>query len=315
MSLFDSVLAATAQQSNSFDNTVVTPQPSLVVDNTAPVLDAKVTQDYTGQHQELFKVVETPLESPEYGTIPGKKALFVDGENVNIVSDKYEVHQPTEIVEQFKKLGEQSGFEFNRVVTNPHKGALLLSGSFPGCKIVGEPHDTNITLYTSHCGMYRTIVTLDLLRIACMNQVPTIYRNKQRHIISEKHYKNALDIKLIGDKLAEIPRMVEDYNEKANRLKDARLSFNDFVSLWIDHYKVSEESKRFDSKIEALRKSYYNVPGQRELESNAYKAFQCVTYNNTHESRNTKHQLETIHHKNSNDSLQFLEVLLEEVAA
>jgi len=308
MNILDQAIQAT-------NNTPIVNAPALnLVESTK-----EVRKDYQNEDQKLFNVESHPLVS-EYGTIPRKKGLFVDRKNINIVSGNYEIHQPVEIVEQFQKAGNECGFNLNRIVTNPNKGALLLSGSFPGIKLLGDDHDVNLTMYTSHCGKYKTVVCLDLLRIACMNQIPTICANKKRQIISEKHYKGALEISRLGPKLEAIPKMIQAYNERAEILSQSALSFDSFIDLFKQHDKsLKEESKLFDTKIEKLRQTYYNAPGQRQLSNGtAYKAFQAVTYANSHSVenggsvRNTQNAMETTYHKNMNDSLVFEELLLEQ---
>jgi hypothetical protein len=208
-------------------------------------------------------------------------------------------------------VADRTNLEINRVLTNPTNGGLLLSAKFADTKIVGENHDVNVTFYTSHCGKYKTFLTLDLLRIACFNQVPCLYRNKQRHIFAEKHYQDALDINLMESMLEAIPGSVEAYNEKARQLKDTKLPFDSFRDYYVEHYKLKESQKQFDSKVEKLREVYYNATGQRELASDsAYKAYQAITFFNTHELRDTAMREENILTKRASDSIVVLEELL-----
>jgi hypothetical protein len=296
ISLLDQAIAATNQAPST---------------NTLPEPAREVAQDYTGRKQEFFTVESEPLPSPYGGYIPGKRGLFVNQNNINIVSDKYEVHQPSEIYQTFANVAARTNLEINRVITNPTNGGLLLSAKFADTKIVGENHDVNVTFYTSHCGKYKTFLTLDLLRIACFNQVPCLYRNKQRFIFAEKHYQNALDINLMESKLEAIPESVEAYNEKARQLQDTKLSFNSFRDYYVDHYKLKESQKQFDSKVEKLREVYYNATGQRELANDsAYKAYQAITFFNTHELRDTAMREENILTKRASDSIVVLEELL-----
>ena len=295
MSILDSVISATV-------NAPAHPAPVAAI----PTPDTKL---YNGVETTMFDVVEKPISS-DYGIIPNKKGLFVDGDCVNIVSDRYEVHQPREILEQFNQVAERTGLEVNRVLTNPANGGLLVSANYAKTQIAGEPHDVNVTFYTSHCGKYKTFMTLDLLRLSCFNQTPALYREKQRHIVSEKHYRNALNLDTISAKLAGLPQAVERYNEQALQLLDKPLSLTDFVEFFIEHYKIDQTAKRFQSKVDELKAMYYNAPGQSHLGSNAYKAYQAITFNNTHGGRDTLYKNEQVIGKKSDDSLVVLEKLL-----
>ena len=290
MSILDSVISNTIEAPN----------------NNASQVNTKL---YTGEQCNMFDVLEKPISS-EYGIIPNKKGLFVGGDCVNIVSDRYEVHQPREILEQFNQVAEKTGLEVNRVITNPVNGGLLISAKYDNVSIVGESHDVNVTFYTSHCGKYKTFMSLDTLRLSCFNQVPVLFRNKERHIVSEKHYRNALNLDTIAAKLVHIPESVAAYNAKAETLLSKRLSMADFVEFFIEHQKLDRDAKRFQSKVDELKAMYYSAPGQRHLGENAYKAYQAVTFDNTHNGRNTAYKQEQILTKKSNDSLVVLEKLL-----
>lgn len=309
MSFFDSVLANTQTQIQATSAPVI----DAPIIEAAPVIEplsARVASDYCLRKQELFEVESAPISGP-HGIIDNKQGLFVNGECVNLVSGKYEVHQPNEILAQFQKVEREHGLQINKVLTNPHKGALLISAKYDQTKITGEKHDVNLVFYTSHCGKFRTVLSCDLLRIACFNQIPTIMANKSRHLFAEKHYRNALDIDVIGKSIAEVPRMVNQYNRKANLLRDTKLSISDFIDIWTTHYKQEKTAKQYDSKVAKAREIYSYATGQRELEDSAYKAYQAFTFMNTHETKDTKHQLETVQHANMADSQKVLDYLVE----
>lgn len=257
----------------------------------------------------MFEVKEHPIES-EYGVISGKKGIFVNRRNINIVSDRYEVHQPSEFLRTFNDVAKTTGLEVNRVMPNEHNGGLLLSAKFASQKIAGEDHDINLVFYTSHCGKYPTFLTLDTLRLACFNQLPVLYRNKSRFIFSEKHYRNALDMNLVKEALEYIPESISIHDHKMEQLKETKLSLDDFLDIWVDHYKVNKESKQFQTKVDKVKATYYNAPGQKQLHESGYKALQAMTFMTTHEGRDTKMKTETAFVKGGNDSLNWVEELL-----
>ena len=151
---------------------------------------------------------------------------------------------------------------------------------------------------------------MDLLRMACFNQIPTLYKNKDRFIISEKHYKNALDYDVIDEALINVPATIFAYEEKAYQLKDKAFSMSDFIEFYIQSYNVDREAKLFDSKIRNLKDVYYNAKGQKQVGPNAFKAYQAITFINTHNVKKTAMVEENRLIKNGNDSLRQLDRLL-----
>jgi len=278
------------------------------------VLDNTTTQATFSAHEpkkspRAFEVESLPLSS-HHGEISGKKGLFVNGQCINIVSDRYEVHQPSKIIDSFQNVANSAGLEVGKIITNPKNGGLLLSAQYADIKILGENHKANLVFYTSHCGKYKTFLTLQLLRVACFNQVPTLYKNKSRHIISEKHYKNSLNVEAFGKVLEGLPAQIQAYNEKAELLQQKSLSFDCFREMYIKGRALDESQKQFDSKMAKFKATYFHAEGQQHLAQNAYKAFQAITYQNTHSGKSTAMSVENALISGGNDSLVWLDNLL-----
>lgn len=276
--------------------------------------DSQQFTDYTGTANDILPVTSKEVYANGFGKIPGKRALMVGNEGdqhcVNIVSDKYEIHQPVDIYRQFERVSNEFGLTLNKTIFNPKNGGLLISANYKSGKIVGDDHDMNLTFYTSHCGKYKTFLTLDLLRIACMNQVPALYRNKDRHIFSEKHYRNALSIDLLGELLQDLPTAIETHHELMDTLRSKSFSKADFVEFAKDHWNLKKEQKQYQSKMDKIIAAFDHAPGQSHLENSAYKAYNAVTYMNTHAIRNTPMKNETVMIKNSQNSLTAMQELL-----
>ena len=133
MSFLNQVLEATTN--NTLETTIEQPSNVCTLETSA---------DYFGNKFNLFDVQEKPLFS-DFGKIEGKKGLFVNGENINIVSDKYECHQPKAIACQFEKAMRNNGLEINRVLPNPKNGGLLLSAKYANQMLGGDNCDINLT--------------------------------------------------------------------------------------------------------------------------------------------------------------------------
>lgn len=273
-------------------------------------MEQTIYTDYAGREQKMFDVESAPISGP-YGEIDGKKGLFVNEKNINIVSNHYEIVQPRQVLQTFESVAESAGLQINRVLTNPNNGGLMISAFFDQVQIVGEDHNVNLVFYTSHCGKYKTFLTLDLLRIACFNQVPCLYKNKDRFIMAEKHYKNALNIDLMHTYLENIPASVQAYNTKAEILKDFKFSKADFVEWYKDQIKLHEDSKQYQSKLSNIVNTYERAEGQDIAGDNTgYKALQAITYMNTHQGKNTQFKEENKLIKGGNNSLDMMDRLI-----
>lgn len=283
---------------------------SLVATVPAPAPQPINATDYKGTKQEAFEIIESPITGP-YGTIEGKKGLFVNEKNINIVSNKYEIVQPNDVMQRFNEVAQASDLTINRTLLNPTNGGLMISALFETTKILGDDHHINLVFYTSHCGKYKTFLTLDTLRLACFNQVPALYKNKDRFIFAEKHYRNALDLNLVQETIANIPASVAAYNEKANILQDVRLSKADFVEWYIGQINLKETTKQFDSKVEQFKATYSQATGQGSLEDGTgWKALNAISFMNTHNGRNTANKAENTLLKGGDNTLKLMDSLL-----
>ena len=286
------------------DQIIANTQQNFATSTPAPAIIAEPKKS-----PRIFEVESLPISSP-HGEISGKKGLFVKGQCINIVSDRYKIHQPKKVYETFEGLATSHGLQIDKVITNTKNGGMLLGAHYADLKFLGEEHKASLVFYTSHCGQYRTFLTLDFLRVACFNQIPSLYKNRQRHIISEKHYQNSLDTKSFEKVLESLPAQISAYNEKAELLQQKHLSFDSFRDLYIQHKKLDVEQKQFDSKMAEFRGRYFGASGQTGLGENAYKAFQAITFENTHTGKNTAMKLENNFIKGGDDSLVWLDALL-----
>jgi hypothetical protein len=296
MSLLDQILSNTVTTTSEAINAA--PTPVAIAQPTKPVVPA------------LFEVESLPLHS-QYGTLKGKKGLFVNGSCINIVSDRYEVHQPSEILAEFQEVAASGGIDVEAVKTNPATGAMMIVSSLASCKIAGEDHKAKLIFYTSHDGKNKTFLSLDFLRIVCMNQLRKLYKNESQHIFAEKHYKNALSLKTIGPVIDSLNQELAEQENLAQRLLEKRIDFSKAREVFASHKKYDEQQKQFESKMAEFRATYFSAPGQNDLpDHSAYKLLNAVTYLNTHKVKATQNALETQHITNAKDSLDFVELLL-----
>lgn len=279
-------------------------------------LDPHVFKGFAPAH-DIVTVDESPLYAPtgENGEMlpqPGKKGLFVENAMINVVSENYKVVQPLQVVKQFMEVAKQTDLKVNKILNNPNNGGLLISSTFEETRIAGEDHNVNVVFYTSHDGKYKTMLTLQTLRIACFNQVPTLYRDRKDNIIfSEKHYRNTLDVDLISKRLLDIPDAVQRYNEIANMLKSASMTKKQFIDFYINHAKIDTEAPRSAGKIAKIENIWQSGQGQELCGSdNMWRALNAVSYLNTHETKAGKFKNENVFLKNQQDTQEVINELV-----
>lgn len=279
----------------------------------APIVQREAPQaaPVAANEPELF-TVDKRRAMTVLGPLEGRNVLMV-GErciNPNMVSDNYEVHQPKDIYRAFANVATKTGLTIGGVLQSPTIGGLIITAKYGSTKILGEDHDIHFTLFTSHDGKNRTILTLDSLRMACFNQIPILQSNQKRHIISEKHFRNALDINVLEAAIENTPNNVEAYAEKADVLINSRLPFNIFLDMYAEENNINTENPAFDKKAARIKEIYYSGKGQNIIPDNTgYKALQAITYMNTHELRETSNSNVNRHIKKADNSCQMIETL------
>lgn len=200
-----------------------------------------------------------------------------------IVSKGFAVHQPSQVLKAFENVAERTNLDVTQVIQNPSKGGLIIQAKYEGTRIVGEEHDVMVSLLTSHDGTTSTILSLYALRHVCWNQAAMISKENELHLFKTKHYRNALDIDVFEEKIADIPERVRMYNARMENLLETRLTYDNFADFYINHFNVDKESSGFDNVMEKLKSRYYHADGQDIIANDtAYKAFHCVTHAMTH---------------------------------
>lgn len=261
------------------------------------------------QKTEMFDIIEEPIYTAKKGVelgpqIPKKKALFVGQKCVNVVSDQYKVVQPSEIV---KKFEETAGITTDKIILNPNTGGLLLSAQVA----TDNEHTHNLTFYTGHNGQYRTFLGLISLRLACFNQLPSLAgQQKDNYLVSAKHYHDNV-VDSIGECLDLVPEIIAKFAEKTAEMKDKKITLAQFVELYIADKKIKEDQKNKDKLINDLKGVYANAQGQALCANDsAYKAYQAITYINTHNIRDSLNKLETQYINKPKDSFKWYDLLL-----
>jgi hypothetical protein len=252
--------------------------------------DIRKSKAYTLNEASKFmridgqSTINTIFDCQDSNGNPIKREIVVNGK----VSDSYEIHSPKEIAEAFERVASKTQLEIQKVITNPHNGGLMISAKYDSVQFAGDDHDVNIVFFTSHCGKYKTFLTLQALRLQCMNQAPILSKGKDKHIFAEKHYKNSLDIALFENLLSGVPQSVTMYNARVENLLDGKMSYSDFAEWYIEHNKINREAKQFDTNMSKVKEAYFHNDNSKIADGTMYRAFHAITWLNTHGGRNTK---------------------------
>lgn len=253
----------------------------------------------------MFTVNEKAIKTEDNVVIPGKKALLINEKCVNIVSNRYKVVQPTDVMETFQKM---SGLTIDKVITNPNTGGLLLSSKLESTMLGGEEHAIDLTFYTCHNGSYKTFLSMQALRMACMNQLPALSSVQGLYLYATKHY-NEVHMDDLKEIVETIPLHLSNFKAQYQGLHDIKFTKEAFLAEFVEHMKIQDEQKK-DKVISKISDIYSFAKGQETLTNDsAYKAYQAVTYMNTHNVRKGKNVVETVNIKNQKDSFNWFETL------
>ena len=252
----------------------------------------------------MFHIQEKAI-SADNVVIPGKKALFVEDNCINIVSKHYKVVQPSEVVERFEKA---SGYEVSTCMENANTGGLLLSAKIQDFYVGNANHTASLSFYTGHNGKHTTLLALQGLNHACFNQIPMLIGCTNRHLIKTKHI-NAFDFDKLDEILCELPLHLSNFKIQYESLQDMKYTKDQFLEDFIKHFKIQDNAKR-DSNVAKISSMYDNARGQSGLTTDSgYKAYQAVTYHLTHNARNGKNKLETVNIKNQDTAHDWFNVI------
>ena len=265
---------------------------------------------------DMFQVRTAALTAGGNIAMPNCRAIVVDPNNgekefalSNTVSAKYEVHQPSDILSQFESVADATGLEIRHVLTNPLNASMLISARYQGTQFLNEDHDVNVVFYTSHDSKYPTFLTLQALRIACLNQAPMLAKGGKR-LISEKHYRGALDIERVGSVLESVPASVMMYGLQCEQLADSSMKRDQFVEWYAETRKLDPKSGRYDSTIRKVKDAYDAPENSGVPTGTKYAGFHAITWLNTHGLSNSKFRDQNRITKAADDTEKMTRLLL-----
>tara|TARA_R110002126_G_scaffold192495_6_gene340668 strand:+ start:499 stop:1470 length:972 start_codon:yes stop_codon:yes gene_type:complete len=287
---------------------IVEPVKSVIIETFEPV-ESVVDCKYKGF--KTFDIAEKELFTIDNDTqaitkIPKKKGLFVAEKCINIVADRYQVVQPNKVVEIFQNT---TGLTVDKILTNQNTGGLLLKSTLSNPFLNGDEHRIDLTFYTGHNGQYKTFLSLQALRLACMNQLPALSKERGLWLMNEKHYQ-AFSFEKLQGIIETLPLQIANFTNQYNQLSDIKITKKDFLELFVEQYKVLN-TKAGEKTMKNISDVYSFATGQDTIvNDSAYKAYQAITYQNTHNGRNTANKVERDNITNMIDSQKWFGNLL-----
>lgn len=230
-------------------------------------------------------------DSESEGVFPGKRVLFRSDtkEPLSIVSDKYNIVQPGEVLEFFRDLTEDLGMKMSTAgcLFGGRKFWALADTGESG-KILGKDEIKGYLLLTSSCdGMSPTVAQLTSCRVVCNNTLRWALEDGSRTKASIRHRKvfSPEDVKR---DLGLIHGSWDSFMESINTLSSAKISdkvARDFIQKVI--LKDVSPSTMTDlqvKKVDSIMDLYHNGMGADITRGTAWGALCSITEHVDHHS-------------------------------
>lgn len=251
-----------------------------------PVRYDRAVVDYDGSTKSLLCTAESSCVLYRSDT----------GTDLSVVSDRYQVVQPREVIEFYRDLTERHGFELEVV------GAL--KGGRKVWALANTHHAVNLRdsdtvkgyllLATSYDGTMATNARFTSVRVVCNNTL-SVAVNGSRADVTVPHSTafNADKVKLelgIGDAWVEFSERSRDMTQRiVTRDETVRFLLDAYLGLADDEkikeYQSDEKNKKSGEKLmERLTNALFNSPGatMASARGTLWGALNAVTYDVDH---------------------------------
>lgn len=230
--------------------------------------------------------------------VPGRKVLMRSDtyEPLSIVSDRYKVVQPEEILQFFKDLIEEQGFQMNTagcLKDGKRVWALADVGKSFYAHNLGLGRDqvgAYLLLATAYDGTFATTAQFTSIRVVCNNTLGfSLNRGGEGGIVRIPHTQDFRDYD-VKQQLGLDTSWVR-FMENVRQLTETRVSRKDVIDYFLRVLDVTKEEVNVDGKqvhtMKKLLAAYKNGPGSNlpSAKGTLWGAVNAVTYITDHESR------------------------------
>lgn len=208
-----------------------------------------------------YFIEEAPVEytvNAQHKTYTGKKVLFRNdtGVALSVVSDRYKVVQPLDVLEFFRNLTEQHGWQLETAgVLYQGQKYWALAKTGAEVRIMGQDLLKGYVLLATSCdGTLRTLAKRTSIRVVCNNTLSYASNNGEPEI-RVSHASN-FDATAVQNELG-IGDAWEDFARKASELALRKVSnqeaVNYVLSLFGDKMKPLEQQTSINTIAQVLK--------------------------------------------------------------
>ena len=219
------------------------------------------------------------------------------GDDLSVVSTKYQVVQPSQVVNFYRSLTEQYGFQVE--VVGALKGGRKVWALANTGNCINLPGEDRVKGYlllaTSYDGTMATQARFTSIRVVCNNTL-TLANSEGRPDVSVPHSATFDEVKVKQD--LGLGNTWSEFAEQANHMVDTKRNNDDFARMLLSAYygltterQISEfqmEDKNntsFDKLVKRITTALNEAPGAHlaAARDTLWGALQAVTYDVDHQ--------------------------------
>jgi phage/plasmid-like protein (TIGR03299 family) len=227
--------------------------------------------------------------------IPGKKILTrsdTDG-ILSIVSDRYNVVQPREVMEFFRDLVEDQGFEIHTAgVLKDGNRVWALAKTGKDFEIDGDKVEGYLMLATSYDGKFSTTAQFTSVRVVCWNTLSWSLEGQSSAGVVKIPHSSEFDADAIKEQLGLMGKLNTEgwgnFQENVTKLADYKVTKRQAVDFFLELLDVDEEaSGRQLQTTKKLLSFYESGPGSDFISSHntTWGLVNAVSYFTDHARR------------------------------
>jgi phage/plasmid-like protein (TIGR03299 family) len=215
-----------------------------------------------------WKIEESDIINSVTGKpFEGKKMLYREDtlDNLGIVSNRYNLVQPEQVIEFFRDLTEDLGMKMSTAgCLFGGKRFWALADTGMAGKVLGNDEIKGKLLLTSSCdGSSATIAQFTSVRVVCNNTLSLALNEKSTNKARVVH-SQAFSPDNIKQKLGLLSDSWDDFMKSITKLSEVELSekqARDFVTNLLVEDSLEEITTRTENRIEEIVKLSYNGMG------------------------------------------------------
>jgi phage/plasmid-like protein (TIGR03299 family) len=231
-----------------------------------------------------WKIEESPvLVGNTQVQFDGKKALYRGDTNtpLSIVSEKYQVVQPEQVIEFFRDLTEDLGMKLNTAgCLFGGKRFWALADTGMAAKILGNDEIKGKLLLTSSCdGMSATVAQFTSVRVVCNNTL-TVALNEQNQNKARLLHSQVFSPESIKSKLGLMADSWDNFMTSITKLSEVEMNekqAREFVTNLFLKDPMDELSTRSQNKVEDIINLSYTGMGSNMTRGTLWGVLNGVT--------------------------------------